>query len=321
MNVRFGILGLGWISTRFARVLQTMEGVELAAVAGRDLDRARDFGQTYGAQKAYDNYMDLIADDSVDAVYIGLLNNRHLELGKICLEHHKAVLCEKPLTTSQKDTEEFVNLARANQTLLMEAMWTRCQPAYLAARDWVQAGKIGPVRLITANFSHPLPYAPGNRFYDPVLGGGSLFDLGVYTIELTTGILGQNPVSASGIASITSTGVDESAAFSLRFADGCLASLACSFTVMGLNDAVIYGPAGRIQLDSCFAPVHIERYDADGQLIESYTAPEGDGFAHQIRHFADLYRQGKLESDLVPWADTITCAGVFDSLRSQWGLV
>ncbi len=320
MNVRFGILGLGWISTRFARVLKTMEGVELAAVAGRDLDRARVFAQTYGAPKAYDNYLDLIADDSVDAVYIGLLNNRHLELGKICLEHHKAVLCEKPLTTTQKETEEFVNLARANQTLLMEAMWTRCQPAYLVAREWVQAGKIGPVRLITANFSHPLPYDPANRFYDAGLGGGSLFDLGVYTIELTTGILGQNPVAVSGVASITSTGVDESAAFSLRFPDGCLANLACSFTVTGLNDAVIYGPSGRIELDSCFAPVHIQRYDADGQLLESYTGPEGDGFAHQIRHFAELYRQGKLESDRVPFEDSIACAGVFDELRRQWGL-
>ena len=241
MNVRFGILGLGWISTRFARVLQTMEGVELAAVAGRDLDRARDFGQTYGAPKAFDNYLDLIADELVDAVYIGLLNNRHLELGKICLEHHKAgALRETPDHHPKRNGR--VRQPGQSQPDPADGSHVDPLPAGLPGCPGLgAAGKIGPVQLISANFSHPLPYDPANRFYDPELGGGSLFDLGVYTIEFTTGILGQNPVVVSGVASITSTGVDEAAAFSLRFADGCLATLSCSFTVTGLNDAVIYG--------------------------------------------------------------------------------
>ena len=127
------------------------------------------------------------------------------------------------------------------------------------------------MRLISANFSHPLPYDPGNRFYDPELGGGSLFDLGVYTIEFTTGILGQNPVSASGVASITSTGVDESRP------SACVLPTAAwrPCPAATANDAVIYGPSGRIQLDSCFAPSILSDTDSDGQLLESYTGPEG----------------------------------------------
>jgi predicted dehydrogenase len=320
MNVRFGILGTGHISGRFARVLNTVQGAELAAVAARDLERAQAFAGEYHGRKAMDDYFTLIRDETVDAVYIGLLNNQHYEMVQYCLEQGKPALCEKPLVTTKRQAEELAALARQKQTLLMEAMWTRCQPAYRVAREWVQAGKIGPVRLVSANFSHILPYDPANRFYDPKLGGGSLFDLGVYPIEFTSGVLGQNPVAATGTAVITSTGVDEAAAFSLHFPDGCLADLACGFTVNGTNNAVLYGTQGRIEVDSCYKPLRIERFDGDGKSVEVFTGPQGDGFAHQIRHFANLCRQGKRESDLVPLADTIACAGVFDELRSQWGL-
>lgn len=320
MTVRFGILGLGLISSRFAGVLQSMDGVELAAVASRDMPRSAAFAQTYGARKAYDNYLDLVTDDAVDAVYIGLLNNRHLELGRLCLEQHKPVLCEKPLVTTEKDAVEFVNLARANQTLLMEAMWTRCQPAYLQARQWLQENKIGRVKCIRAEFCHEIAYDPGSRFYDPTLGGGSLFDLGVYTIEFTTGILGENPNRVSGQAQITPSRVDAAAAFTLGFPGGCLASLTCGFSFTSRDEAVVYGSSGRIELDRCYAPVNIQRYDAEDNLVETFSGPEGDGFEHQIRHFAELVRQGKLESDLVPLEDSIACARVFDQLRSQWGL-
>ena len=320
-NIRFGILGTGWISTRFARALHSVEGVELAAVAARDLERAQAFAREFNGRKALDDYFALIRDETVDAVYIGLLNDRHYEMVQFCLEQHKPVLCEKPMVTTRREAEELAALAREKQTLLMEAMWTRCQPGYLVTREWVQSGKIGAVRLVSANFSHILPYDPGNRFYDASLGGGSLFDLGVYPIEFTSGVLGQNPVAVSGTAAITATGVDEAAAFSLRFADGCLADLACGFTVNGRNDAVLYGTRGRIEVDQCYFPRRIERFDGDGKSLEVFTGPEGDGFVHQIRHFADLCREGKKESDLVPLADTIACAGVFDGLRRQWGLI
>lgn len=321
MNLRFGILGAGGISTRFATVLNTVEGVELEAVAARDLERARAFARTFHAEKALDDYRDLIRDETVDAVYIGLLNDRHYEMVRFALEQHKAVLCEKPMVTTRREAEELAQLAQEQHTLLMEAMWTRCQPAYQAARHWVQAGAIGELMYITANFCHTLPYDPQNRFYDPQLGGGSLFDLGVYGIEFCTGMVGENPQSVSGLATITATGVDAAAAFALGFAGGCLANLACSFTFDASERVVLYGSAGRIELDQGFGPRCIQRFDAAGRLVESFCGPEGDGFVHQIRHFAGLYQQGKTESDLIPLRDTIACAGVFDQLRKQWGLI
>jgi predicted dehydrogenase len=321
MNVRFGIVGLGSISNRFASVLKTVEGVELSAVASSELSRTVAFAQKYNAKIACGDYMDVISSKDVDVVYIGLTHNFHYEITKLCLENHKAVLCEKPFVTTKQDAEEMCALAGKNRTLLMEALWTRCMPAFIKAKEWIKAGKIGQVKLITANFSHTTDYDPGNRLFNPKLAGGSLFDLGVYPIDFTTGILQEYPNSIGGVATISPSGVDESAAFSLRFASGALASLTCGFNVNAMGEATVYGTKGKVILENCFGPQECELFDADNKLVERFEKRVPDGFVYQIRHCADLFRRGKLESELIPWQDTIASASVFDSLRKQWGLM
>jgi predicted dehydrogenase len=321
MNVRFGIVGLGSISNRFATVLNEVDGVELTAVASRDQARTDAFAQKFGAKKARQSYLDVITDDNVDIIYVGLTHNFHYGIIKLCLEHHKAVLCEKPLVTTQKDARELVALAGTNQILLMEALWTRCMPAYQKAREWVRQGRIGQVKLITANFCYKKDYDPNNRQFNPKLAGGSLFDVGVYPIDFATGILAEYPENVTGLAKISPSGVDESSVLSLSFAGGALASLTCGFNVRATGDAIVYGTQGRLVLDNCFGPQKCTLYDGSNSLVERFEEPVPDGFIYQIRHCADLFRHGRLESDLIPWQDTIACAEIFDTLRTQWGLM
>jgi predicted dehydrogenase len=321
MEVRFGIVGLGAISTRFAGVLKTVEGVKLTSVASREQTRSEVFAHKFGAKRAYHNYLDVISDDEVDIVYIGLTHNFHYEITKACLERHKAVLCEKPLATTYHDASELVALARKNRDFLMEGLWTRCMPAFRKAREWVRTGRIGEVRLITSNFCFKARYDPESRLFNPRLAGGSLFDVGIYPINLAIGILGEYPESINGQARIAPSGVDESAAIAMRFASGTLASLNCGFNVDAAPEAVIYGTLGRIKLNNCYGPTRCELYDERGHRLERFKDPVRDGFEHEIRHCAELYRQGKLESDLIPWNDTLATAGIFDTLRKQWGLI
>ncbi len=321
MNVKFGIVGLGSISNRFATVLNGVESVELTAVASRDWARTDAFAQKFGAKKACQSYLDVITDDQVDIVYIGLTHNFHYGIIKMCLENHKAVLCEKPLVTTQKDARELVALAGTNQILLMEALWTRCMPAFQKAKEWVGEGRIGKVKLITADFCYKKDYDPNTRQFNPKLAGGSLFDVGVYPIDFATGILAEHPENVTGLAKISPSGVDESAVLALSFAGGALASLTCGFNVRAVGEADIYGTQGHIVLDNCFGPKKCDLYNEGNSLVERFEEPVHDGFVYQIRHCADLFRHGKLESDLIPWQDTIACAGIFDSLRNQWGLV
>jgi len=320
MNIRFGIIGLGNISSRFAKVLNTVEGVELAAVASRDLERTKKFAKEFKAQKSYASYDEVINDPDVDVVYIGLTHNFHYDFTKKCLEAHKPVLCEKPLVITQSKAIELVNLAKINQTFLMEAMWTRCMPAYLKAQEWVRAGRIGQVKLITANFSYRTQYDPNHRNFSKETEGGSLYDVGIYPIDFAMGIMGEHPQSVTGSALLAPNGVDESAAFSMKFASGALANLACGFTVRAMEEATIYGTAGRLVLENCYGPQTCILCDENGRQLEKFKKPVPHGFEHQIRHCAELLRAGKIESDLIPWRDTIASAAIFDDLGRQWGI-
>jgi predicted dehydrogenase len=319
-KMKFGLIGLGKITRRFARVLNTMPQAELTSVASREISRTQAFASEFHAKKAAASYKDLIDDPDVDVIYIGLTHNLHFEIAKKCLEAQKPVLCEKPLVTTRRDAEELVELAKQNQTFLMEALWTRCMPAFLKAREWVAAGKIGQVKLITANFCYRAPFDPNNRIYSQETAGGSLYDVGIYVIDFAMGILSEHPQSVSGSSLIAPNGVDESAAFSMRFESGALANLACGFNVRAMDEAVIYGTKGRIVLNNCFGPKNCIRYNENNWPVEWFYKPVADGFIYQIRHTIDLLHQGKIESDLIPWQDSIVSAGIFDTLLGQWGI-
>jgi predicted dehydrogenase len=320
-TIRFGIIGLGDISNRFAKVLKTASGVELVAVAARDQSRSNAFAKKYGAKHAYASYQAVIDDPEVDIIYDGLTHNFHYEWTRHCLESHKAVLCEKPFVTSQKDAEELVALAREKKTFLMEAMWTRCMPAFQQARTWVKEGRIGEVKLITSHFNFKAENDPNNRWFNPALAGGSLFDVGIYPIDLATGILNETPVEVNGTAVISETGIDAASAIALRFGSGAVASLSCGFLADTSRNATIYGTEGRIELDKCTGPVHADLFDSRGKRQERFFKPVADGFIYQIEHSAQCLRDGRLESDMIPLADTIATAGIFDQLRRQWGLI
>jgi len=320
MNVRFGIIGLGRISNRFATVLNTVDGVELTAVASSDESKAVEFAKKHHAAKASMSYLDLVEDKDVDVVYIGLTHNFHYDIIKLCLNHGKGVLCEKPMVLHKQEAQELAALAEEKNLLLMEAMWSRFTPAFIKAKEWANSGKIGRIKLINASFCFNAPFDPSNRLYNPALAGGSLYDLGVYPIEFTTGILGEKPCQVHGFASVCETGVDDFAAFTMSFKSGALASLSCGLTAVTNRDACICGTCGHIIVYDFIGSKKCDLFDNNNHLIERFETDFEDGFIFQIRHFAELFRNNKQQSDIMPMKDTIVCAGVFDELISQFHL-
>jgi predicted dehydrogenase len=318
MKVRFGILGAGRIAERFAAVARGSESAEVATVAARDEDRAAAFAARMGIPRHWRSYLDLVRDPGIDAVYIATTHNFHLEQAALCLEAGKAVLCEKPLATTKADAESLAALSRSRSVLLMEAMWTRCLPSFRRAREWVRDGRIGTPRLVEAAFCINAPFDPKDRLYDPALAGGALLDAGVYPIEFATGILGENPSSVRGVAHIGETGVDYFDSMSLGFPSGAVASLACGITAYAPRDALVAGDSGYLTVYDFLGSRKCELFDPQGRPVEFFHSDFEDGFIFEIEHFADLFRAGKIESDLIPLADTVVCAGVFDELRRGW---
>lgn len=320
MNVRFGIIGPGGIANRFASVLAAADGVELYAVASSDENRASEFARKHHAVKACRSYAELVRDKDVDVVYIGLTHNFHYDIIKLCLNSGKGVICEKPMVLHKGEAQELAALSREKNVLLMEAMWSRFTPAFLKAKEWVQNNRIGQVRLVNASFCFNFPFDPKHRLYNPELAGGSLYDAGVYPIEFAIGILGESPEKAVGTVSICKTGVDDYASVSLSFGSGALASLSCGFTAAASQDAYVYGTGGHIIVHSFLGSRKCELFDNENNLLESFEVEFEDGFIYEVLHFAELYRNKKIESEIMPLKDTIACAGVFDELMRQWGM-
>ncbi|GHU78297.1 dehydrogenase [Clostridia bacterium] len=288
MDIRFGIAGLGAIANRFAKVINSDEtsGVVLSAVASKDAERAAAFAKTHNSSCFYGSYEELADDPNIDIVYIATTHNFHFENAKLFIERGKNVICEKPFFLTKKDAEEIYALAKEKNVFVMEAMWTRCLPAFQKTLEWVRSGRIGDVKLIDASFCFNTPFDPKNRLFNPELAGGALYDGGVYPIEFITGIAGQTPNAVNAFAVKGKSGVDEYATVDLSFQNGILGQARCGVSVFANNDAHIYGTRGSIHIDYFIGAKTCELRDENGNTAERFESSFEDGFCFEINHAA-----------------------------------
>ena len=185
MTVRWGILGAGWIvKTATAGALRSAPSATLAAVASRDLERARELEP----ERVYGSYADLLADDSIDAVYIALTNDQHAPWIRNALAAGKHVLCEKPLTLSAEDSAAVFAAAASADRLLVEAAWSMWHPRMQRITSLASSGAIGNLEDFLGTFTFE-GVPDGNYRLDPMLGGGALLDIGVYPLHALVGCL------------------------------------------------------------------------------------------------------------------------------------
>lgn len=186
MSVNWGFIGAGVVATKaLAPAVRSARNANLYAVASRDISRALNLSPSC----VYDNYDELINDPKVEAIYISLPNNVHASIASRALMAGKAVLCEKPLTMNYQESEELVRVAKASNSLLVEAIWFRWHPRLIKACEQIKAGVIGEISQIDAAFTY-VNNNKGNYRFDPALGGGALLDLGPYPLHLIASLFG-----------------------------------------------------------------------------------------------------------------------------------
>ena len=318
MTVNFGIIGCGKISKKFADAISQVENASLVAVSASNKDRAEDFAKQFDVQKAYGSYDELISDEKVDIIYIGLTNNLHYEISKRCILNGKNVVCEKPLTLSFEETKELCEMAVKHDVLFMEAMWTRCLPAYQKAKSWVLNGRIGKTTLIEADFCILINFDKNHRVYNNELGGGALYDLGVYPIAFAVGILDKNPIEVNSMGYIGETGVDEYSVITMKFDDGTIGILKSAISVVKPVEAKIHGQNGYIIVDNFNSSRDCYLYDNSNNLIEKYHDDVENGFVHEVKHVVEMFLSGKKESWLFPFEDTIYSAKLISDCLNKW---
>src|SRR3977135_1310216 len=137
-KIRWGIMGCGRIAQKFADDLQWVKGATLTAVASRSLQKPKEFAKEFSATHAHDSYLDLANNNEVDVIYIATPHSFHYENTLLCLEHNKAVLCEKPFAINSKQTKRMIEAARQRNLFLMEAVWTKFLPHYKKMQELIQ---------------------------------------------------------------------------------------------------------------------------------------------------------------------------------------
>lgn len=315
-KLRFGIMGAGSIAHHFARAVRLTDCAELLAAASKDPRRAESFAAEFGIRGC--TYRELLEMEEVEAVYIATTHNFHYENIKACLSAGKHVLCEKAMVMHEQEARELFDLAKTRGLFLMEAMWSRFLPNLLKARAWIEEGRIGKLQSVTGAIGFRCSGDPEHRILSRELGGGAMYDIGVYATEITSFLVGQPILDCkSFVRRDPRTGVDTAASYLLRFPD-VDAALQAVITANVKEYIIVNGDAGFIEIPTANVNDESFLYDGERRLVEHFKKPfpEGNGFVYQIQAVADCIRAGNLTCPTVPPEATIECARVFDALLS-----
>jgi predicted dehydrogenase len=322
-TIRWGILGAGRIARKFASDLKLAEGCELIAIGSRSRHSAEEFNKEFPVQYCHYRYEELAQNPDVDVIYIATPHNLHYDNTLLCLNHNKAVLCEKPFAMNSRQTIEMINLAKEKKLFLMEALWTKFHPHYIKTLEMIQQGLLGEIRSVLVNFGFkPAPPVPA-RLFDPALGGGTVMDIGIYNVFMAMSVLGK-PDHIEATMTPASTGVDEQCAILFRYKNGALAQLFSTFSSNLATEADISGTEGRIRLTSRFyepsSTVEFYKGRPDSKEIIPVHKEEGFGYQYEARHVNDCLRNGLTESPVVSFADTHLLMETLDTIRKIAGI-
>lgn len=316
--IKWGIIGLGKISSQFVDDLQLVEDARVYAVGSRSQEKADAFAKSCRAEKAYGTYNALFNDPEIDIVYIGTPHNSHAKLSVMAIENGKHVLCEKPMALNRIQVEQMIRVSKRHNKFLMEAFWSRFNPTILDVLNKIKAGVIGEVKYINGEFAFNAKDIKNPRLTELNLGGGALLDVGVYPLFLAYSVLGiPNKILSS--ANYFDSGADKQSSMIFQY-DKAQAILHSSFASDANNIATISGTEGRIVINSRWHEAHSFSLIRNDEIENYEFEIKGKGYTYEIEECHKCIRNGVIESDLWQHQDSLNLISVADEIRKQIGL-
>mgnify|MGYP001049778745 CR=1 FL=1 len=312
--IKWGILGLGNIAQKFAEDLSLIEDAELVAVASRSKVKANDFSAKFNVKQAYDSYADLAKNPNVEAIYIATPHSFHKEHSILCMQHKKAVLCEKPFAMNLNEVDEMITVAKNNNVLLMEALWTFFLPHYKYLLETVKSQSLGKLVKFEADFGFKAVYDLEGRFLKKEIGGGSLLDIGIYPIFAALSTLGK-PKNIEANASFYKTGADSECNMFFNY-DEATAILKSTLLKETKSEAIYTFTDGVVKLNTRFhEPTTITIIQNDIETTKDIPY-KGFGYYYEILHFNQLLRDDKKESDIMTFEFSKVLIETIDKVRN-----
>jgi predicted dehydrogenase len=315
--MKVGILGAGNIAGKMAQTLVLM-GTEAAAVASRDLDKARSFADKFHVKTAFGSYNELYQSD-VDLVYVATPHSHHYAQMKDCLKNGKHVLCEKAFTINAAQAKEVLELGGRKGLLVAEAIWTRYMPMRKIMDEALASGVIGKPIALTANLDYVSQTI--ERLVRPELAGGALLDLGVYTVNFALMCFGSAIKRIESSLIPFPTGVDAASNTTLVYDDDRMAMLHSSMTCRSDRRGMVFGEKGYIEFVNINNCEGVRVYDSNDKLIESYETPKQlTGFEYQVAACEKAVAQGLTECPEMPHSEILKVMEIMDRIRDAWNI-
>lgn len=292
--MRWGILG----AAQFARehmgpAIHAAKGAELVALATSDVAKAAPFLAFAPQCRVHESYDGLLADPEIDAVYVPLPNNLHVEWALKALAAGKHVLCEKPIAMQASDFDALEAAAASADRLCAEAFMIVHHPQFIRARELVQGGAIGKLTHVDTVFSYNNAGDVTNIRNKADMGGGGLRDIGVYTFGAARFVAGAEPLSIPYAKVRYENGVDTFAQVAADF-DGFTYSAVVSIRMQPRQEITFHGDTGFLRL-TC--PFNANLHDVaelvlenDGQRVVTERWPAANHYVLQVENFGAAAR-------------------------------
>jgi predicted dehydrogenase len=300
-RVRYAVIGQGhFAQTAILPAFAHAEGSsELVALFSRDKAKLRELARKYQVPFAlpYEEYEDFLASGEVDAVYIALPNHMHREYAVAAARAGVHVLCEKPMAVTVEDCRDMIRACEDSEVRLMVAYRLHFEPANLAALELVESGKIGEARAFSSQFA--MQVAEDNiRTNARDVGGGPLYDIGIYCINAARMLFGSEPIEVSAQLGTRQekrfAQIEEQVSATLKFPGDRLATFTAGFGSAGHSAYELLGTHGRLRLSPAYTHatgLSLETVVGKRSRLKNY--PKGDQIAPELEYFSSCVLDGR----------------------------
>lgn len=325
--IGIGVLGVGTMAELFAQTIRNTDGVALRAVSPARGEDAAAFADRFGVPAAYPNYLAMGADRSVDAVYVVSPNSQHAEHAIAMLRAGKHVLVEKPMAVDASEATSMIAEARASDRLLFEAYPAPFEPNIIALREALpRIPQLRRAILVKDQYSSALgDYKAGRNpvAFDPAFGGGSILDLGFYSVSLAVHLFGE-PYTIKATGRLLDNGVDGQGTILLGYPDFEVDCLHSKIASSGI-DSQFAGELQALVLDDISNPRRLQFLERGSsrrlEPVEDLSRTRsGHHLVYGIDAFIRLLREGARVSKVHPLANTVAALRILDEARRQVGV-